>query len=292
MYHSIDLRSDSSERVPHILPDYPVYAGLGALSLHRDMRSPSHWHDDLEFGLIVSGRMAYAINGEPCELEAGEGIFINSRQLHHNYARDGGDCTYICVLIHPSLLCPNAYFAENCVAPITSNAAFPYCVLKPDIPWHLEVMRCVQQIQRAFGEFGPQAALLQQSVSYRVAALLLQHMPARGQGTAVDARLGTLRRMVGFVQHHYQERITLREIALAGGVGESTCRALFRKHLRQTPMGYLSRYRLEKGMELLKQPGLSVTEVALSIGFSSPSYFAECFHRHLGLTPTEYRAGL
>ena len=33
----------------------------------------------------------------------------------------------------------------------------------------------------------------------------------------------------------------------------------------------------------------TVTEIALSVGFESASYFAEIFHKHFGITPTDYR---
>ena len=54
-------------------------------------------------------------------------------------------------------------------------------------------------------------------------------------------------------------------------------------------MGYLCHYRLEKAMDLLRSTDKSITEVALSAGFASHSYFAEVFHRAMGVTPSRYR---
>ena len=83
--------------------------------------------------------------------------------------------------------------------------------------------------------------------------------------------------------------IDLRAIARAGGVSVSACCESFRKHTGQTPVGYLTRYRLRKGMEQLLNPNLSVGEVARSVGFASASYFIECFKRYLHTTPLAYR---
>ena len=55
------------------------------------------------------------------------------------------------------------------------------------------------------------------------------------------------------------------------------------------PCGYLTRYRLQKGMEQLSNPNLTVAEVARSVGFASSSYFTECFKRYLHVTPLAYR---
>lgn len=51
----------------------------------------------------------------------------------------------------------------------------------------------------------------------------------------------------------------------------------------------MTRYRLERGMEQLCNPNLSVTEIARSVGFASASYFSECFKRYLHMTPLAYR---
>ncbi len=290
-YHTLDVMSDNSERVPYSDPEHPILACIGQMSAYRDMKSACHWHDDLEFGQVVSGHLMYSVNGDVFPLETGQGIFINARQLHNNFSADGTDCQYVCVLIHPSLLCGDKYLAERCVEPITGNAAFTHALLSPDVPWHADLMRSFSAMLELYGEGDPAFALTQQSMAYHIASLLLTHMPDPGGSARVDPRLSALRDMVGFVQRHYGEKITLAQIARAGSASESTCYALFRRHLRQTPGGYLTRYRLEKSMDLLRQPGLSVTEVALAVGFSSPSYYAESFRKHMGLTPTAYRGG-
>lgn len=289
MYYSIDVMSDCSERVPYQIPEHPIYAGLGRLSIFQNMEIAYHWHDDLEFGVVLSGHMVYAVNGETFTVKEGEGVFINARQLHNHFSDDGTDCQYMCVLIHPSALCGDDYLRDTYITPLTQNEGFSYLLLRPQEPWQGELLQTIRQLhaQRATEEA---QELMIQSLAYRAAALLYGHMPKVGLDQApVDRRLTALRNMVGFVQRHYDETIKLSDIAAAGGVSESTCCAIFRKQLRQTPMGYLARYRLEKATELLNNPDLSVTEVALAVGFSGPSYFAESFREHMGLSPMEYR---
>lgn len=50
---------------------------------------------------------------------------------------------------------------------------------------------------------------------------------------------------------------------------------------------YIRQFRLQKGIEMLRQTGLSVSEVAYKAGFSSPSYFIKCFHDYYGYSPGE-----
>ncbi len=67
---------------------------------------------------------------------------------------------------------------------------------------------------------------------------------------------------------------------------------LFRKvkaSMGITPVELLHRIRLQKGQQLLRQTDLSVCEVAWSVGFSSPSYFAKCYKSLFGVAPTDDR---
>ncbi len=290
MFHSIDLMSDCSERVHYNIPGHPVYAGRAWLSVYRNMASACHWHDDLEFGYVLNGHMMYSVNGETIKVGSGKGIFINARQLHNNFSGDGTDSEYICLLIHPSLLCADKYLEETYISPLTSNGAFTHTILHQEIKWQRELLGAVQCIQEAYANKDKTLGLTVQSLSYQIASLLSSHMPESGQLNAqADRRISSLRNMIGFVQQHYYERITLAGIASSGGVSVSSCCSIFRQQLKQTPIGFLTQYRLSKSMELLKSPGLSITEVALSTGFSSSSYFTECFRSQMGLTPGEFR---
>lgn len=285
MQSTLNLMSDGSECVPYNIPDYPVYAKLMA---HKK-RVPPHWHDDLELSRVISGRMNYYINGDVVALTAGQGIFVNARQLHGNFCSEGENCEYSCLLVHPSLLGVHPYLQEQCVAPLTDNPAFPYAVLSSGESWQREVLDGISAACAALESGEPAMGMLAQSHAFRIAAELLRHMPAAENAVPVDRRLMALRDMVGYVQLHYTGKISLADIAAAGHVSVSTCCDIFKRHMLRTPLSYLTHYRLEKAAERLRNPGLSVTEVALSVGFSSASYFAETFRKFYGASPTQWR---
>lgn len=52
---------------------------------------------------------------------------------------------------------------------------------------------------------------------------------------------------------------------------------------------YITKVRMEKAIELLKNDLIPVNEVSKSLGYSDPNYFAKVFKRHTGVTPTEYK---
>ena len=92
------LNSDASENVAYNNPDFPAYVKKGQLSSYPDFRAVSHWHDDLEFILILDGQMFYDVNGQRIPLQTGEGIFVNSRCFHYGYSDAHTECLFICIL--------------------------------------------------------------------------------------------------------------------------------------------------------------------------------------------------
>src|SRR5262249_46296664 len=78
---------------------------------------------------------------------------------------------------------------------------------------------------------------------------------------------------------------------LAGVVGLSRfhfCKA-FRLATGYTPHQWLVNLRMERARPLLADHKLSVTEIALAVGYQTPSSFAASFRKATGSTPTTYR---
>jgi AraC family transcriptional regulator len=47
--------------------------------------------------------------------------------------------------------------------------------------------------------------------------------------------------------------------------------------------------RLEQARRLLREPKARITDIALAVGYQTPSAFAAAFRRHTGTTPSDYR---
>lgn len=95
--------------------------------------------------------------------------------------------------------------------------------------------------------------------------------------------------MVSFLYQHYNEKITLEEIAAAGHISRSKCCRIFKHYLQQSPISFLNTYRLKVSCNLLDSTDKSITEIAFACGFNHLSYFSKNFYNHYGCTPREYR---
>lgn len=284
----LKTRSDQSELFHYSLAaDFPVYANAdGFLGQFPNYTTLAHWHDDLEFTIVLSGRKTCHVNGTPVTIAEGNGIFVNSRQLHYDSSPDGSDCRYICLLVHPMLLCASPYVERTFIEPVLANAP-PYILLEKD-GWAGRLCGLLREaVQRLEGPSGP---LRVQAKLWEIWEELYKNLPHPADTPRPrNQNLHALQNMVAFIQKNYKEKVTLEEIARAGSVSKSTCCKVFSKYSSQSPLGYLIEFRLRKGMELLRSTDMTVTEVCFETGFSGPSYFSESFRKSFGCTPVEYR---
>lgn len=98
------------------------------------------------------------------------------------------------------------------------------------------------------------------------------------------------RRVVAqYVEDNLAEHISLAQLAgLAQLSPYHFCRA-FKQSFGAPPHRYHTRRRIERAKMLLAKPNLSVTEIALEVGFGETSSFTAAFRRLSGQTPTGYR---
>lgn len=280
------LNSDLSENVAYNNPDFPAYIKRGQLSSYPDFRAVSHWHDDLEFILILEGQMSYDVNGQKLSLQAGEGIFVNSRCFHYGYSNAHNECIFICILLSPLLLSANPYFIENCLYPLIKNMHFPYQKLVSAIQWQNAILRDLEVLyENNIDEIQP-FIILEKAV--HIFRLLSENMDFFPDYDKNAEDILTLTAMIGYVQKNYPNKLLLKDISVAGNCCKTKCTLLFQKYLNTSPMLYLNRYRLEKSTFLLRNTAMSITEIAYACGFSNTSYFCELFRKYYDTTPGKW----
>ncbi len=293
MYTRILLNSDASENIPYNHPSFPVYIGKRQLSNYPNYSAISHWHDDLEFIQIQRGQMNYMVNGQNVTLKEGDGIFINSRQLHHGYSMERQECVFLCVLLHPDLLCANDFFTSTFVLPFLYQQDFSYHLLSADCPDENRILNHIREIYEHYTAL-PETkkemnSFFIQSHFFQLFEALYGISHITPEGTHPSTQLDTLKAMVGHIQHHYADKITLDDIASSGHCCKSKCSALFHRYLKKSPNQYLMEYRLNKSIELLLNTDESILEIAFQTGFQGSSYFCEAFRKNYAISPRQFR---
>jgi AraC-like DNA-binding protein len=75
------------------------------------------------------------------------------------------------------------------------------------------------------------------------------------------------------------------------GRSRSALARRFTEYVGVPPMRYLAPWRMQLAQYLLRQPGLTVSEVAARVGYDAEAAFSRAFKRHVGAPPVSWRDG-
>ncbi len=99
-----------------------------------------------------------------------------------------------------------------------------------------------------------------------------------------------LDKAVDYINSHYDEGITLDDVAYEVGFSTYYFGKIFKKTYKVSFAEYLANIRVEKAKELLEDPQLSIKDITYRVGYMDPNYFTRIFKKSVGITPSEYRS--
>lgn len=291
MRKTLDVYSDRSERLNYNLPDFPLYVRKGSLSQFDRYAAECHWHVDLEFLLVLEGTLDYFVNGRTVPVGAGHAIFVNSKRLHYGFSKRLADCTFIVVVVHPSLLGGDTSAGKALFQDTFGTETDDLLLLDRQEAWHNAAITHMHRLYAEMHVATPNPLRLLAIVA-TLCAEVGDHVKPAPRHRVDDRSWMIVRLMTGHIHQHYGEKIRLADIAAAGAVSRSRCCQLFGQYIGQTPNDYLTRYRLQKGCEMLRDTQRSIGEIANTCGFQTASYFTYSFRREMETTPQQYRRRL
>ena len=93
---------------------------------------------------------------------------------------------------------------------------------------------------------------------------------------------------IKFISRNFSSEISIEDVANAVRISPSHLYRIFSSELGMPPAQFLIRYRINEACSILKNSDLSISEVAVSTGFSDPLYFSRAFKKVKGLSPRAY----
>lgn len=275
------------EMLPGLTAAFPYIASRVELDHYPNHSIPWHWHPAVELSYTQRGSIQYHTPGGTVRLPAGTAALVNSNVLHMTTAEPG--TVQLLHIFEPSLLgAADSLIGARYITPLAIASQVELLCLSPDDPAQAAVL---EQVKAAFslpgGAFGYELRL-RNTLSEIWLSLLEQAGPLldehpRGENS------GKLREMLAYIHEHYGEKLTVSDLATTAFLSQRECFRAFQRYLHTTPADYMKSYRLQQACRLLRETGMSVTEVGQRCGLGSSSYFGKTFRDAMGCTPSEYR---
>jgi AraC-like DNA-binding protein len=100
------------------------------------------------------------------------------------------------------------------------------------------------------------------------------------------------KRTAEYIEAHLADPISLANLAAIARLSPYHFARAFKRSFGMPPHRLHTARRIERAKTLLAQPTLSITEIALEVGFGETSSFTAAFRRLVGCTPSSYRRSL
>jgi len=91
------------------------------------------------------------------------------------------------------------------------------------------------------------------------------------------------------IHSRYATNLTIKDMAKEVYLTSTYMCLLFKQETGETINEYLTRLRMEKAKELLRNPDIRLYDICHAIGYAEPGYFSKQFKKYSGFTPSEYR---
>lgn len=103
---------------------------------------------------------------------------------------------------------------------------------------------------------------------------------------------GVIERIRRFIEDHYSRDLSVTQIAEEVYLSPTYASLLYKQETGETLFEYLTKVRIDRAKELLRNPQYKFYEISEAVGYSDPSHFSKLFKRITGLTPSAYREQL
>ena len=242
-----------------------MYGIKTLISKHRRVRTvepmPSAIIKYNDITAVLSGELEYKVRGKKEILRAGDVIFIPAGKLRERGRTDA----------------PAEYVSLNFTSELPISL--------PDVirdALSSEIMIQLTLIDELDKKFYPDAEGM---ISPIIECLITTFSKNIEKQTLPPL----VQKIVDYIHSHLAEKITLKDIGEHTYFSPIYCDSLFKAAMGRSIIDYAIELRIDEAKRQMLINTATLTEIAVSVGFSDYNYFARTFKKRCGYTPKEYK---
>lgn len=288
----IRIDSDKRELPIHIHQGFPIGILRNQFSQTTYRYVDWHWHEEFQYCIVLSGVIYVFVANKRHVIKKGEGIFINSQQLHRIEAAEE-NASYLFIYFHPNLLDSHKhhFIYDTYVLPLLSESSIQTLLLTANSAEQKKIIQTLLKIESLYEK---KDKYYEMDIFSQLICLWKMTTDCLGEEAKKtifnsNATNERLKEIFSFIKMNYAERLTLKNISDHVNLSRSECSRFFKNATGQTLFQYITLYRINRSIDLLFETDKSVAEIAYEVGFSSQSYYTKCFTSIKKSTPQKMR---
>ncbi len=282
-----------TEKISRSSEMFPFYSRISATFNQPLKLTDTHLHKEIEIVQILNGKMCFTIYDKPLICDTGDIIIINSNIPHSSESIAPNtqqmlfqsDISLVYINTQTDITHPYLYGFLN-----TSTSIKPYYLFPRSTKLNRELGGYIKNI---FNELHSKndvfETYLKGYLNLLCACLNRNKILVQSHEQSNNNNLNKILPVVDFIDKNYSHPITLGNISKATHLNEYYLCRLFKNVTGQTVFNYINYIRICKAENLLAETSLSVTDIAVSVGFANTARFDEAFKRTTGTTPSKFR---
>ncbi len=252
-----------------------------------------HWHNYLQIVLCIGGSGKFIFTNREYGVEPGDVFIVSDFENHVAISGPGEQTEYIFVIFLPALIASpgSRQFDFEYLYPFYYNTK----TFDNKIVHGLPAAQAIGKEVLALAEIWKK-----KETAYRheidaglrkILALLMKHYQAVYDEyyTPDSQRHAKVSDAVAYINRHFDDAITVQDVASELHMSESSFRSLFKEAMRMPFKEYVTFLRLTKAKKLLLTTEDSINTIANSSGYTNMNQFYKVFHKYVFMSPAEYR---
>ena len=96
-------------------------------------------------------------------------------------------------------------------------------------------------------------------------------------------------KVLNYIETHLNDNLDVKTLAKVAGYSPYHFSRIFKMHMAESIISYVSRLRLEKALLGIISNNKSISDIAFEAGFETPNGFNKAFKKIFNITPSEYK---
>jgi len=266
-----------------------ICIGIDSCSANR----PNHIHRFIEVVYILEGTGVHYVNGVAYKVKRGDILFINFEQVH---AFDKGTMRIMNICIKPEFIDRELVESRNAKEMLALSMFDSFADLEKLSPVVTFSGKDLVEIENVINNIKQEwyiKNLNYQMVIKGYVLVLLNKIFRQMRNDQLVPVVQHMNRItpeiISYIEEHCYEKINLTDLAQMCFYNPSYFSKMFKETFGKNLTDFIQEKRVEKAVELLKQPDIRIEDIVQKVGFCDKKQFYKIFKKITGVTPGELR---